>query len=213
MFYETNPDKALRFGDVVKGYVLSNSILQKPISGLEYNFDINIDFPLFSVVLTPCCSISDKIVALCPLKQLRPSIFDNPFFEEDLTRINRPMSPQESVSEVVWSNLGEAERQKRLLVKEGYAFCELFIYENNGLFPPYKITRKDREIKTNYYMIDFKDTYKIKCEKIINPKNSPWDMKYLQLSVDTRSELRKKISDYYGRIPDEDKIKICLNKN
>ncbi len=209
MFYETNPDEALRFGDVVKGYILSNSIIQKPISGMEFNLSIDVDFPLFSVVLTPCCSISDKLITLCPLKQLRPSIFDNPFFEEDLTRINRQMYPQEAVSKEIWDNLGEKERQKRLLVERGYAFNELFVYEKNVLFPTYKIKRKERQIDTNYYMIDFKDTYKIKCDKIITPKNSPLDMKYLQLSQNTRSELRKKISDYYGRIPDEDRSDIC----
>lgn len=209
MFYETNPDEALRFGDVVKGYILSNSIIQKPISGMEFNLSIDVDFPLFSVVLTPCCSISDKIITLSPLKQLRPSIFDNSFFEEDLTHINRKMSPQEAVSKEIWDALGEKERQKRLLVEKGYAFSELFIYEKNSLFPPYKIKRKERQIETNYYMIDFKDTYKIKCDKIITPKNSPWDMKYLQLSKNTRSELRKKISDYYGRVPDEDRNNVC----
>lgn len=206
MFYEDNHDNALRFGDVVKGYVLSNTKLQSPIYESDFKYNIDIELPFFSVILTPCCSISDKIITLSPLIKLRPSIFDNSVFENDLTCINRPMSPQDSVPLDVWNQFTPEEKQKRLLEGEGYAFKELFVYERNKLFPVYKLKRKQRNIETNYYMIDFKNVYKVNCDRIIDPKNSPLDSKHLQLSIKTRSELRNKVSNYYSRIPIEDRV-------
>jgi hypothetical protein len=61
-------------------------------------------------------------------------------------------------------------------------------------------------IETNYYMIDFRNTSKLNCERIINPKDAPLESKCLQLSIQARSELRDKIAYYYARIPKEDKI-------
>jgi hypothetical protein len=55
-------------------------------------------------------------------------------------------------------------------------------------------------------MIDFKNSYKINCNKIKSPKDAPLNKKILQLSITSRSELREKIAYYYGRIPEEDLI-------
>jgi hypothetical protein len=55
-------------------------------------------------------------------------------------------------------------------------------------------------------MIDFANIQKVNCNKIITPENAPLDTKCLQLSIQSRSELRNKISNYYSRKPIEDKI-------
>jgi hypothetical protein len=55
-------------------------------------------------------------------------------------------------------------------------------------------------------MIDFKNIYKIECDKIISAKNAPLNSKCLQLSIQTSSELRDKVAYYYARIQREDRI-------
>jgi hypothetical protein len=201
-------DKALRFGDVLQGYPSTTPIIEKPMlkeSVARYN--INVDLPKFTVVMDPCCEIRNKTISLTPLIQVSRAFFDNPYFAEDLTRINRKMEPQQAVSPPIWEKLPLEEKQKRLEVGRTYALLNLFIYEKHELFPKYTLRRKDKEdIETNYYMIDFRNTYKLCCDKIISPENSPLESKILQLSIETRSELREKLINYYANIPPEDKI-------
>jgi hypothetical protein len=201
-------DKALRFGDVLQGYPSTTPIIEEPMlkeSSARYN--INVDLPKFTVVMDPCCEIRNKTISLTPLIQVSRAFFDNPYFAEDLTRINRKMEPQQAVSPTIWEKLPLEEKQKRLEVGRTYALLNLFIYEKHELFPKYILRRKDKEdIETNYYMIDFRNTYKLCCDKIISPENSPLESKILQLSIETRSELREKLINYYANIPLEDKI-------
>ncbi|MEM2111202.1 MAG: hypothetical protein QXX08_04915 [Candidatus Bathyarchaeia archaeon] len=201
-------DKALRFGDVLQGYPSTTPIIEEPMlkeSSARYN--INVDLPKFTVVMDPCCEIRNKTISLTPLIQVSRAFFDNPYFAEDLTRINRKMEPQQAVSPTIWEKLPLEEKQKRLEVGRTYALLNLFIYEKHELFPKYILRRKDKEdIETNYYMIDFRNTYKLCCDKIISPENSPLESKILQLSIETRSELREKLINYYANIPPEDKI-------
>lgn len=204
MFYQEIMDAAFRFGDVLRGYTLVSSDIQVP--NLSENYKIDVNLPDFCVILSPCCSIGEKIISLSPLIKLRNSFFDNPYLVEDLTRINREMKPEESVPPYVWNSFPPEERQKRLEVGKGYAFLEFFVYNKNELFPTYIINRRQQNIETNYHMIDFRNTYKINCEKIISPKDAPLDSKCLQLSTQARTELRNKIAFYYARIPEEDKI-------
>jgi len=82
----------------------------------------------------------------------------------------------------------------------------LFIYENADIFQEYTLKRKGQEkITTNYYMIDFRNTYKICCKEIISPEKAPLKSKVLQLSPETRAELTNKLLKYYERIHLEDK--------
>lgn len=208
MFYTQNMDKALRFGDVLQGYPSTTPIIEEPMlkeSVARYNIDV--DLPKFTVVMDPCCEIRNRTISLTPLIQVSRAFFDNPYFAEDLTRINRRMDPQQAVSPLIWDKLALEEKQKRLEVGRTYALLNLFIYEKHELFPKYILRRKDKEdIETNYYMIDFRNTYKLCCDKIISPENSPLESKILQLSIETRSELREKLVNYYANIPPEDKI-------
>lgn len=212
MFYQEEMDRALRFGDVLRGYVsttpnIEEPIIKKPIlAALNEGYSIDVNLPIFSVVISPCCSIGRKVISLTPLIKLRNSFFDNPYFAEDLTRINREMEPHQPVPPFVWKRLPPEERQRRVEEGYGYAFLELFVYEKNELFPKYVVDTKQGRIKTEYYMIDFRNTYKLNCEKIITPHNSPIESKCLQLSIETRSELRSKIAYYYARVPKEDKV-------
>ena len=204
MFYQESMDEMLRFGDVLQGYILAAANIDEPNSNKNYKIDINL--PTFCVIISPCCSIGDKMISLSPLIKLYGAFFNNPYFAEDLTRINREMEPQETVAPKVWEDFPEQEKEKRLKEGYAYAFLEFFVYDKNELFPNYTVHRKEENIKTNYYMIDFRNTFKVSCEKIITPKDAPLESKLLQLSIQSRSELRDKLAYYYGKVPEEDML-------
>jgi len=208
MFYQDGLGQALRFGDVVKGYILTNAILATPIWDTKgSNYAVNVSLPHFSVVVTPCCSIEDRTIMLTPLIQVYATFFDNPYLAEDLTRVNRIMSPQQAVPPDVWDQLCDEEKQRRLAEGNTYAFADLFVYEEHESLPKYVLHRKrGNDIVTNYYMINFKNLYKVHCDKIISPIDSPLESKHLQLSVETREELRVKLARYYSRVPREDQL-------
>jgi len=207
MFYEKEPDKELRFGDVLRGCIATTPNIRElilPDQILSEGYNIDVDLPMYSVVVTPCCSIDkkEKIISLTPLIEVRNSFFDNPYLAEDLTRINRAMTPEQTVAPHIWDQFPPEEKQKRLNEKVGYAFLELFIYEKNEWFPKYTIHRKQGSVETNYYMINFKNIYKLNYKEM----RTPIESKCLQLSVQARAELRDKMSYYYARVPKEDKI-------
>jgi len=208
MFYQDDLDQALRFGDVVRGYILTNSILEKPSWETQLgDYAVNISSPRFSVIMTPCCSIKDKTIILTPLMQVYTTFFDNPYLVDDLTRLNGIMSPQQAVPPHVWEGFSDEHKQGRLAEGNTYAFPNLFIYERHDSFPEYTLPRKGSEnIETNYYIINFKNLYKVYCDKIISPTNSPLESKHLQLSAETREQLRVKLSRYYLRVPKEDQL-------
>ena len=193
MFYQGTPDRSLRFGDVVKGYILANATLATPVWDSPYtDFSVNVRLPKFSVIMTPCCSIEDKTIALAPLVQVYPAFFDNPYLAEDLTRINRIMTPEQSVSAIVWEQLGNEERTRRLAEGNTYAFINHFIYQKHDSFPEYTLHRRTKDdLVTNYHMVDFRNIYRVNCEKIITPSNSPIESKHLQLSIEIRRRIAR----------------------
>lgn len=215
MFYAEEPSRALRFGDVVRGFVAATPKVDRP--RLEVTSDENgSSFSLlvsqspFSVILSPCCSIGDKVLSLAPLVKILPSFLKNPYFSEDLTRINRQMEPEQTVAPDVWAKLPDAEQEKRRATGLGYALVEYFIFASHDLLPTYSIKSKEKAIELNTYMVDFRRTYQIQCSTINTPADSPLDAKYLELTATTRKELREKIAYYYGRTPQEDTAALAV---
>lgn len=209
MFYqkEEEMDKALRFGDVLKGYISVIPKIKEPfLDKVNYDYNLNIELPSFSVVLSPCCSIGEKKISLSPLVTVRRTFFDNPYFDEDLTRINGKMKPINAFSPEKWEEKSAVEKADILKNDSVYTLLEFFIYMENDLFPEYSIRKHGETIKIKYYMIDFKNIYRIDCEKIESANKVPLDSKCLQLTVETRAELRDKIAYYFARPPQEDKI-------
>jgi len=215
MFYLDGLGNELRFGDVVKGFVLTNSVLIKT----HWNtpnppYDINILTPEFSVIMTPCCSIEDKTIAVTPLIPIRISLFDNPYWSDDLTKINRIMTPQQSVSPQVWSQLNDEEQQRRISEGNTYSNANLFIYDKHEILPTYLLSRRRgneiQEIITGYYMIDFKNIVKVNCDRIVSASDSPSECRLLELTVEVREELRAKLGWYYSRRPQEDQVLLDI---
>lgn len=209
-FYSGTPSESLRFGDILQGYVIANLTIKRPLLQIDestLNFDFKITLPDYCVVLTPCCSIEKSSIALCPLDHLINAFCKNDYFREDYTRINRRMNEQQAFTTEEWEKLKEEERANRLLKDPSFALLQYFIYAPHPLLKFYEL----RGIQTNYYMIDFKNTFKIKCDLIKNTKSidsAILSSKILELSINSRHELREKISNYYHRIPEEDRIEM-----
>lgn len=207
MFYTDSWDDAFRLGDIVRGFAFASPEVNNPSSEGLCGINISIKVPDFSVILTPCCSISGKVITLAPLVEIPGAIFKNPYFAEDPTRINLPMRPENTLSPTDWERLPPEEKEKRLAVGETYALVDYFIYDKHDLLPNYVVNRKgDENLNVNYYMVDFRSTMQIRCDKIINPKQVPMTTKYIQLSKESRKQLREKFTAYMSRVPIEDSI-------
>jgi hypothetical protein len=205
MFYKKGKSRALRFGDILKGYCHTTARIEKPALDRRFNkYDIVVDFPLFSVLMSPCCQIERGTIALSPLIPIRISFFENPYLAEDLTRINRMMTPQQAVPPKAWQAMTAEERQRREAKKMEYAFPYLFVFENNTKLPVHTLKRHKKKKETGYYMVDFKNITKLTCDKIMSPEKAPLDSKILELSVETRKELGDKLASYFGTLAPED---------
>lgn len=205
MFYQERMDEALRFGDVLMGFVIASPTIKKPDAIEAY--EIAIEIPSYCAVLSPCCSIGHKTISLSPLIRVRWKFFENPYFKKDLTRINREMKPEQAHSPQEWDGLPMERKQDKLKEGIGYALYDFFIYEKHDLLPKYELRGGGSEtIETNYYMIDFKNIYRVSCNRINSAKDSPLDTKCLQLSIQTRKQLREKMAYYFHRPAPEDAI-------
>lgn len=205
MFYIKRQSKALRFGDILQGYCHTTAVIEKPaLDGYFNKYNIAVDFPKFSVLMSPCCQIERVTIAVSPLLPIRASFLDNPYLADDLTRINRLMTPQQAVPPKVWEAMGVEERRRREAKHVEYAFPYLFVFEKDAKLPIYTLKRQKENIPTGYYMVDFKNTTKISCNQIKSPEKAPLDSKILELSVETRKDLGDKLASYYGTLAQED---------
>ena len=207
MFYEPNMDNALRFGDAIEGLVSVVPIFKDLSSNFEYNLDISL--PSYSVIMTPCCSIEDKEVAIAPLVPIKDAYIQNPYFTEDFTRLNNKIEPRSFLSDTVWAKLPPEEQARRISVGPAYFSSELFFYEGHPLLPSYTLKyRGGLTHTTTCYMVNFKSIYKIKCDKIIRSTQNQFETKRLQLSIQTRDLLRDRLNFFFGRVPDEDIVNL-----
>ena len=209
MFYDSNPQSVLRFGDIVRGFLLTHSHSYSPSSASKPDvYQIEVGHPELAVVLTPCCTIaqsSGNMLVITPLRKIKPdSYFDNSYLREDFTRINREMTIRQAIGPDKWERLSDEEKSKRLAdspSKEYLAF-HLYAYDRHDLLPEYELKYKQMKESINYYMIDFRNLCKVQIPGDIDPLS----IKILQLSIQARKELREKLAHYFGRRPEEDVI-------
>lgn len=208
-FYHESPENSLRLGDVVQGFRVATPHVDDPACDKSNAWGITVDSPRYLAVMTPCCSIERNSVALAPLVPIRPSFLQNEHFKEDLTRINVKVPPKSSVSRYVWDNRMSNNKKEELLAEgPAYAFLDCFVFESHDLLKKYTLDLKPpvKTIDIGHYMVDFKDIYRVNCEKIKRDANAPAGMKLLQLTVATRQKLRDKLALYFGRPPKEDRL-------
>ncbi|MGA2574181.1 MAG: hypothetical protein ABSF36_08320 [Candidatus Methanomethylicaceae archaeon] len=204
MFYTEKVDTDLRFGDVVRGFFAVTPNINEPfVNGANKNYNIDVVFPVYSVIIDPCCQIGSKQISLTPLIEIWRSFFDNPYLVEDLTRINKQMKAQQATPPNDWNNYPEEKKATELREGLRYAFISLFVYEKHSPLPEYTIDMKGCKKTTGYYMIDFRNIHKVSCDKIRKPSDAI-ETKVLELSIVTRNQLRDKIASYYGTRIKED---------
>ncbi len=209
MFYDNNKQDMLRFGDIVRGLILSHCHGYKPSRKEKPDaYQIEVNYPKYAAVLTPCCTIENRsgnTLVLSPLKKITPIYyFENSFLREDLTRINREMTIQEASGPEKWEKMSDDKKAEYLDKSPGKDYINLheFVYEKHDLLEEYEIRYKDKqEAKTNYYVLDFRNIYKVQFDFSGTVSST---IKYLQLSIQAREELRDKLSNYFGRSPEQD---------
>lgn len=206
LFYQDEMELNFRFGDVLKGLVLSTpNLIDLPLAPNNTDFKLDISMPDYCAIVSPCCSIANQVLSLSPLIPVLKTFFSNPYFEEDLTRINREVPPDKALPPSGWEGLSDENKIDRLNIGMAYTFLDFFIYKEHPIFSEHEVHRKgEKNIFTRYYMIDFRNTFKIACSKIKKPSVVPIEAKCLQLTIDARKELREKIAFYYGNPPVED---------
>lgn len=119
--------------------------------------------------------------SLIPIKR---AFYRNPYFAEDVTRINIKIAPEKSIPAEDWNALSQDERDRRIEKGNAYTSLEFFVCENNGLFPECELTIRNHEIYNPPYVIDLRRTFFVKCNKIQkDQKNIPIGVKLLELSV------------------------------
>ncbi len=211
MFYEPTNSKILRLGDVVKGYLSSETKIKQPFLSIEnsiyHKYTVNFEVPSFSVVLTPCCSIGEyNMICLSPLIELKKDFFKNPYLVEDFTRINRKIEADKAYAPDDWQKIPPEEQQEILTRGKVYIEYYLFIYAPNDYFPAYE----RRGQQTRFYMVDFRNIQTLRCDLIKSREYTSEEdtnilaSKCMQLSIQTREEFRQKLAQYFGRRPAED---------
>jgi len=203
-FYESDPDETFRFGDIVTGFTIVTPSLKTPTIPAPTEYEISITHT-HAAVLSPCCSIRDGTILLSPLLQIRTNWLKNPYFADDLTRINTPMSAQQARTPQKWEELPPEQKVELANSPSAYAELRFFIYEKHPLLPTYfvKLRNTIDKIELGYYMIDFLRLYRVKCSAIHSPTDCPIHAKILQLSIPVRRDLRTKLISFF-REPEED---------
>ena len=214
MFYQKEHSKTLRLGDIVEGFISTRPTMERPnpLPSKNKVGIIEIELPAYSVVLSPCCSIDSGTICLTPLIEINNKIFKSVYLREDPTRLNKTLRPELAIPSDVWNRTDFKEKKEQLLVKgPGYVFDDYFVYEQNELFTEYTVNMKNESnIKTNYYMIDFRKIYSLMCNMIkregdLKEEDKPLiQSKRLELSVESRKVLREKLSYFFGRAAPED---------
>jgi len=203
-FYESAPDLAFRFGDVVTGFILATPFLKEPQAPPPDEYRLGVSCPRYAAVLSPCCSIGNSTILLSPFLSIRTKWLNNPYLIQDLTRINREMTAQQSMPPAKWLDLDETERIERANSKPGYAELPFFVNDENPLLAMYFPESPETRELRHYHMIDFRKLYRVDCPAIRSPTDCPLSVKILQLSIQARQELRDKLAYFFGRKPLED---------
>jgi hypothetical protein len=205
MFYEQKIDKTLRFGDIITNIVEYTPIIDDLHLNNTKSHLIAHKGNKYYVVMSPCCSIENNLLTVTPLVTIMPSLMKNDFLLQDFSRINRELQPQQSVPKDSWEKMGNEKKQSLIATGLAYSFLNLFVYKPNTKLEEYELSTKENKINTGYYMIDFKSIFYI-SSKDVQRGNDLSSIKLLQLSIDSRKELRDKLTNYFSRVPDEDKI-------
>jgi hypothetical protein len=202
-FYLDAPSKELRFGDVVTGFQHPTVRIDTPDKSLDLT--ISVMRPQYFAVMTPCCAIEKNSISLAPLEQVQTAIvIKHPRLRNNLSLINVPFPPKEGLTEEQVGKM-DADKQAEVMSESAkYTYLQCFIYEQNGFFPPYDVKRNNQPVATlEYRMVDFKSIFRVECSLIEREQEIPTGVKISELTVETRAQLRDKLTFYFGRNADD----------
>jgi hypothetical protein len=201
-FYLDPPTKELRFGDVVTGFQHPTVRIDAPDSALDLR--ISVTRPQYFAVMTPCCNIELKSFSLAPLESIRDAILRRPRLLENLSLINAQFPPKDGFTPEEIAKM-DVEKQAELVSQAAtYSYLDCFVYEPNGFFPPYEVKRnKQNWPNLRHRMVDFKSIFRVDCSLIEREQEMPSGVKISELTVETRAQLRDKLTNYFGRNADE----------
>ena len=165
MFYDDNHQNTLRFGDIVRGFLITHCHDYDPsAAGKPDEFQIAVTHPSLAAVLTPCCTIAERsggMLILSPLLRIRPDwYFGNSYLKEDVTRINRETTIQNALGPEKWAEMSDEQQAEQLAQSpgKGYIMADFFAYDKHDLLPEYELAYKQgMRASINYYMIDFRN--------------------------------------------------------
>jgi hypothetical protein len=198
-----SPAKELRFGDVVTGFQHPTVRIDSPDSALDLK--IRVTRPQYFAVMTPCCSIELKSVSLAPLEQVRDAIvLKHPRLLENLSRLNVPFLPRDGFTAEQIAKMDLDKQAELATLPAQYFYFDCFVYEPNGFFEAYDVKRSKQTLATiQHRMIDFKSIFRVECSLIEREQEAPSGVKISELTVETRAQLRDKLTSYFGRNADE----------
>lgn len=221
-------DDVLRFGDVLKGYLSTIPKINKPLFLGDYDdYQIEVNIHQFSVIMDPCCEIGNGTISLTPLIEIRYHWMDNPHIAENLLILNKVIKPLDAIHPRQWNSLLDERKMQLFDAEPRYQHTNYFIYDADEKLPVYEIAREyqyalidDDETglprfqrndvsithSIRHYMIEFKNIFHLKCDKIIKDRLEEEinASKILQLSIHDRTDLRRKLAFYYITSPDEE---------
>jgi hypothetical protein len=151
--------------------------------------------------MTPCCQIEFASVSLAPLIQVREAIVvKHPRLHKNLSLINVPFRPEEGFTQEQITKMAPEKQAELLSEGEKYAYLDCFIYEPNELFGAYDVKRGNRTVANiSYRMVDFKSIFRVDCSLIERDRPAPPGTKVSELTDTTRSQLRDKLTFYFGQ--------------
>jgi len=197
MFYADNPSSDILQGDIFAGLVSFGLIPSKflTVSTLsrEHNpcFSMDLGFG-YSAIVSPSCEIPKReYLAFCPLLPLHKRIRQVEFLNDDPTRLNNEVDPENSMPKPKWDI--KSEEEKAALKRKGktYAFLNNFVFEGiDGFF-------------SDYLMIDFNFVFNINSKYLGKKNKLLLAPRVLQLSFESQRALRLKLANYYFREPEE----------
>jgi hypothetical protein len=176
------------------------------IDTLDSVFDLRISVtrPQYFAVMTPCCNIELKSVSLAPLEEVRESILKHPRLLQNLAVINSQYLPKDAFTPEEIDKMDADKQAELATLPVVYSYLECFVYEPNGLFPLYEVKRKKQTWSNlQHRMVDFKSIFRVECSLIEREQDAPAGVKVSELTVETRSQLRDKLTYYFGRNADE----------
>lgn len=213
-FYSESFSESYRLGDILQGFTNISTINLKQNDDMsELVLDsINFQKHNYYVILTPCCSIENKEAILAPLKKLDPKLLFSDYIVENFLRVNEKMAHRDAMGEDIYKKQypKEEDRINRDNSPPNYEHWDKFIYAPiPHILPEYELSLKKNKsekitLKINHYMISFKDVFKVNSNTFDRGCKDTCT-KIMELNPISRDLLRKKLSGFYARIPDEDR--------